>query len=139
MTAWYREINVNQEPFDIGLDKNGRSMYSFNIAVVKASSDEFLEEIIGLLVAAGVGVFGTDIFGGTNAKLPDPDVTDPILTVKATGGATPERTHNEIAPPAYQRPSAQIVARGVSQSAARTMARDAYNALVGIRNQTVVG
>lgn len=139
MTAWYREINPVSEERDIGLDKSGRALYSFNINVVKASSDKFLEEIIGLLVAAGVGVFGTDLFGGSKPLMPDDDGTTPILSVIATGGATPERTHNEISPPAYQRPSAQIVSRASSQVAARTMARNAYNALVGIRNQTVVG
>lgn len=142
MTAWYREINIEQsDPSDIGLDENKRAMYSFNITAVKSYSEVFLEEIIGLLVAAGVGVFGTSIFGGRKSKLPDPEDHEPnaILTIIATGGATPERTHNEISPPAYQRPSAQIVARASSQSAARAMAWDAYNALVGIRNQTVVG
>lgn len=134
MTAWYRQINVTQEPFDLGLDASGRAQVVFNISAVKAYSQVFVEELIALM--AGVGTFGTTIFASTAAELPtDPDVT--FLTIIETGGATPERTHNEIGPPAYQRPSAQLVATGKDYPAARTLARAAYDALVGVRNTTV--
>jgi hypothetical protein len=135
MTAWYQELNPTQEPFDIGLDKEGRALVSFNLTAVKSYSHRFLEELVSLLVAAGVGTFGSDIFIGAKARIPDGD--GPFLSVLSRGGTTPLRTHNEIGPPAYQRPSAQIVARAKSSQAARGMAEDAYDALVGIRNQNV--
>ena len=136
MTAWYRQIIVTQEPFDIGLDASGRAQCAFNFSVVKSSSDVFVEEIIALLETASVGSFDTTIFASTKANLPtDPDVV--FITMIERGGAAPERTHNEIGPPAYQRPSAQLVATGKTYPLARTMARAAYDALVGVRNITV--
>lgn len=137
MTAWYQEINVVQEPIDIGLDDTGRQQYAVNISAVKSFSRAFAEEIIGLLEAAGVGTFGTDILGGSITDVPEGE--GPFLHFIDTGGVTPLRTHNEIGPPAYQRPTAQLVARAGTFAAARTMAQDAYDALVGIRNTNVVG
>lgn len=137
MSAWYREIDVGQEPFDLGVDAQQRSKVVFNIAVVKRPSDKFAEEILGLLVAAGVGTANVDIFVSSKRKLPTDD--GPYLSLIETGGTTPERTQNDISPPAYPRPSMQLVARAKSYDAARIMARNAYNALVGIRNQIVAG
>lgn len=140
MTAWYQEINVVQEPLDMGTDDNNRPKVGFNIETVKRPSDSFAEEIVGLLVAAGVGIAagaGADIFVGTKHKVPDGD--GPYLTMIETGGATPLRTHNDIGPPAYTRPTAQLVARAKKYTDARARARAAYDALVGIRNTTVAG
>ncbi len=137
MSAWYQEINVVQEPIDIGLDDAGRQQYAINISAVKSFSRAWPQEIIGLLVAAGVGTFGTDILGGSITVVPDG--AGPFLHFIDTGGVTPLRTHNEIGPPAYQRPTAQLVARASTFSAALSMAQDAYDALVGIRNTNVVG
>lgn len=138
MTAWYRQIEVVQDPQDLGLDANGRAISAFNINVVKRYSDTLEEEIVGLLVAASVGVFNTDIFASSSKDLPD-DGDGPFLTVVATGGTSPERTQNSIATPAYPRPSAQIAVHAGTYRAARTMAFAAYLALAGIRNQTVTG
>ena len=135
MTAWYQELNPTQEPFDIGLDGNKRQLWSFNLTAVKSYSKLFPEELLALLVAAGVGTFGTDIFVGARADIPDG--AGPYLSILPRGGTTPLRTHNEIGPPAYQRPSAQLVARAKSSVQARARADAAYEALVGIRNQTV--
>lgn len=137
MTAWYREIEIVQELQDLGLDANGRSIVAFNIDVVKRPSDTFLEEITGLLVAAGVGVYETNIFNTSAADLPEG--VGPFLTIVETGGTSPERTHNDIGPPAYPRPSAQVAVHGKGYELARAMARGALNALVGIRNTTVTG
>lgn len=137
MTAWYREIEVVQEPMDLGLDGQQRSIVAFNINVVKRPSDTFLEELTQLLVTAGVGVFNTNIFNTSAADLPNGD--GPFLTLVETGGTSPERTQNDIGPPAYPRPSAQVAVHGVTYAVSRAMARAAYNALVGIRNTNVTG
>ncbi len=140
MTAWYREINVIDEPRDIGVDSEDRLMMSFNITAVKRASALFVEEIVGILEAAGVGTqggAGGDIFATSKSNIPEGD--GPYLALIETGGVTPERTHNQISPPAYQRPGMQLVARAKNTLASRTMARAAYDALVGIRNVTVVG
>ena len=36
--TWYREINVNQEPFDLGHDDTGRVRVAFNVSGVKRPS-----------------------------------------------------------------------------------------------------
>lgn len=137
MTAVYRTIDIDSEPFDIGLDSENRQKTAFNFRVVKQPSDVFVEEIVGLLVTAGVGVFGTNIFASSKANIPSG--AGPFLSIVETGGTAPERTQNEIGPPAYTRPSAQITVRATKYSEARTMARAAYNALVGVRNTNVPG
>ena len=126
-----------QDPQDLGLDANGRAIVAFNINVVKTFSEQFLEEIVTLLVAGGVGVFNTDIFASSGKDLPGG--AGPFLTIVATGGTSPERTQNDVATPAYPRPSAQLAVHGMDFKASWAMAYDAYNALAGIRNQTVTG
>ncbi len=97
----------------------------------------FDEELVALLQSQGVGVYNVSLFLSSKAKQPEGD--GPFLTIILTGGTTPERTHNSVAVPAYQRPSAQLVAHATNYSAAKTMARAAYNALVGVRNTLVSG
>lgn len=136
MSAWYREITPLQEPMDMGLDPTGnRARVGFNVFAIKGASDTFIEELVKLLTDAGVGTFGTNIFASTSAEIPVG--AGPYLSIVETGGTSPERTQNSVAVPAYQRPTAQLVVRASTYSAARTMARAAYNALVGVRNQTV--
>lgn len=138
MSTWYREIAVLQEPFDMGPDERGRQRVGFNVLAVKRPSATFPEELITLLVAAAVGTKATasgNIFLSTGVSLPAGD--GPYLSIIETGGTAPLRTQNAVATPAYQRPSAQIVVRAATYTAARTMARAAYNALVGVRNRTV--
>jgi hypothetical protein len=133
--AWYREIEMLQEPFDMGLDDTKRVRFAFNIEAIKSYSTTFEEEISKLLTDAGVGTFATSIFIGSAASIPTG--VGPYLSIVATPGMRPERTHNEIATPAAQRPSAQLVTMATSYVAAKTMALAAYAALVGVRNRTV--
>lgn len=97
---------------------------------------EFDDDLVVLYVAAGVGVAGTTIFKSSKAAIPDGD--GPYLSLTPTGGAGPKRTHNAVATPAYQRPSAQIVCRAKTWTAARAMARAAYSASF-VTNATVNG
>ena len=137
MTAWYRQVEVVQEPQDLGLDTNGRAIVAFNINVTKRFSTKFLEEILGLLETASVGVFNTNMFASSAKDLPDGE--GPFLTVVSTGGTSPERTQNSVAVPAYPRPSAQLAVHGEDFKESWDMCYAAYIALAGIRNQTVTG
>lgn len=130
----YQRIDPTQEPIDLGLDESGRQVIGFNIAAVKESSDTFRQEITNQLVASGVGTFGVggDIFRGALAKIPSSG--GPYLHLRETGGAAPMHTHNEINPPAVQRPSMLLTARATEYSVADVMIRAAYTALVGVRN-----
>lgn len=136
-TTWYLDIQDQQPPFDSGvLDGQGRAMWTFNIVATKQPSSTFLTELVTLLVGAGVGVFGTNIFISSKAVIPSGN--GPFLIVIATGGVTGIRTQNDVSGPSYERPSAQITTRANSAAAAEAMARAAYAALISVRNTTVV-
>ena len=129
------DIMVLQEPTDLGLDDRKRIRIGFNLLAHKAASGTFIEEILSILVDAGVGVVGTNILYSSAVSIPAG--AGPYLHVLETGGREPDHTHNSIATPAYQRPGAQIVVRAQTYAAARTMALNAYNALVGVRNRHI--
>jgi hypothetical protein len=131
--TWFREIEMVQEPFDNGLDASGRAQSAFNIAAIKRSSGTFLEEIIKILVTAGVGVYGTTIFDTSKTILPEGGATA-FLSIVETSGSPAERTQNSTTLPAYPQPSAQITARATNYTDARALARAAYVALAPIRN-----
>lgn len=86
----------------------------------------FINEIRDRLVAQGVGVFGTSIFKGSLAIIPDGP--GPYLSLIETGGSGSARTHNDTA---TQRPTMQLVARASTYPAAYAMWLAAYNALGG--------
>jgi hypothetical protein len=92
----------------------------------------FLDEIKDRLVAQSVGVFGTTIGLGSKAPVP-PNLGQTggpafFLVVRETGGTGSSKTQNNTA---TQRPTAQLVARAPSYTAARTAIVAAYNALGG--------
>lgn len=136
-TVWYLDIRDQQPPFDSGvLDGQSRALWTFNIVATKQPSSTFLLELVEVLVLAGVGVYGTNIFISSKAVIPPGN--GPYLSIVATGGLDGIRIQNDVSGPAYERPSAQIVVRAQSAAAAEAMSRAAYAALVGVRNQNVV-
>lgn len=96
----------------------------------------FTDDIVTVLSAASLGAVGTDIFIGARAAIPAGD--GPYLSLIETGGTAPMERHDHVGTP-YQQPSMQLVARAKGATVARIRARAAYNALVGIRNQTING
>src|SRR5678816_2287333 len=92
----------------------------------------FIDDIITILQNAGVGTLNSNIFGSTKADVPSGD--GPYLSVRATGGTSPENTHNSTTRPAYLRPGAQLVVTAKSYKTAESMAVKAFNALFPIRN-----
>ena len=97
----------------------------------------FIDDIITLLSASGVGVSGETLFWTSGAELPAGD--GPFLNLQETGGTAPIIMHNSDTVPAYQRPSAQLVARGGDADSARLMIKNAYTALVQKRNLIING
>lgn len=134
MSTWYQDIEPVQQPFDVGLDSDGRAQVVFNIDVVKRPSNTFLEEVAQILVDAGVGTWNTDIFGSSSKDIPIGD--GPYLSIVETGGAFGLRTHN-VGGAAYERPSASITVRARTYAAARTMSNAAHAALDGFQNTNV--
>lgn len=134
MTARYVDIDVN-EPLDLGVDDNHRAMFQVTVTCEKTYSEEFLQEIVKLLEDGGVGTDGTDIFWTAAATVPDGE--GPFTMVRATSGLVPRRTHNEVWPPAYQRPSAAITVHAADPEISLATAYKVYNAVGGVRNTVV--
>lgn len=136
MSTWYLALSPQQEPFDLGPDDNGRTQFSFNFLALKRPSAAFIQEILAVLEAAGVGRQGVDLFGSSQVAVPGPEVDGPFLVVRSTGGAAPVGTHNDGAG-AYRQPSAHFLVHGRDAAAAEAMAQAAYGALLAVRNQAV--
>ncbi len=104
----------------------------------------FTEELLSILVDAGVGTLATgtnpppfSLFSSSKSQIPGG--SGPFLSVTETGGSGPEGTHNSTKMPAYQRPNAQLVVRASTYAVARAMAMAAYAALFPVRNRFVMG
>jgi len=131
-SCWYLNLSPLQEPFDVGLDEAGRAQCGFNIVARKRPSGTFVQELLAVLEAAGVGTEKANLFGTSAATIPSG--AGPFLSIRPTGGVAPEGTHNHGIG-AYRRPGAQILVRAETYAAAEGMALAAYAALIGIRNQ----
>lgn len=138
MSTPYLCVSVQTEPRDMGaLDESGRAQVLFDVIAWKRPSATFLQELVSILEAAGVGAEGVTIFASSKAILPTlHEQPAPILELLSTGGAGPVGTHNQGAG-AYRRPGAQIVAHAASWAAAATLAAAAYDAFLAVRNQAV--
>ncbi len=136
MSTWYLALLPQQEPFDVGPDENGRAQFSFNVLAMKRPSASFIQEILAVLEAAGVGTRAVDLFGSSQVAIPGPEVPGPFLVVRSRGGTTPMGTHND-GPGAYRQPGAHFLVHGRDAAAAEAMAQAAYGALLAVRNQAV--
>lgn len=97
----------------------------------------FTTEVINLLVANGIGTYGTNIFLSTKAVLPTGD--GPYLSITEVPGLDVKRTQNSVAEPAYRRPGIQFIARAVKYSEAKTMIDSVYDVLAAVHNQFLDG
>jgi hypothetical protein len=77
------------------------------------STSTFLDDLIFLLTSEPSLnlIYGTNLFKGPKARLPD--TAGPFVSLYRTGGLGELGTHNAIDVPAYERPTAQIVARAI--------------------------
>lgn len=133
----YRLIQAVAEPHDTGqLDDAGRCQCAFTVLAWKRPSVTFVEELIKVLVDAGVGAANETIFGNSASVIPEGD--GPFLHIKTDGGAGAVGTHNDSPAGWDRRPSAVITVHAETWKAAEVMAQLAYSALVNVRNMAVV-
>src|ERR1019366_6462794 len=102
-----------------------------------------LDDLVSVLVAANVGVAGTNIFVSSAAAIPVG--MGPYLSLNETGGVAPTRVQNSR-PPNTVRPTVQVLVRAgrivnVQEAwpAAYAMAQAAYVALDGTFNSVING
>jgi len=133
--TFYLQIFPVHEPQDAGVDADGFALVAVNFRITKRRGGDTLKEAAAVLVNAGVGTWGTTIFGSSAAHLPTA-VSHVVLT--ESGGVEPLATQNAV-PPAYPRPGLQVMARGVAgdYAAARALAVAAYDALAAVVNTDV--
>jgi hypothetical protein len=125
------QVTQLQEPFDSGPDDAGYPTFTVNCLVLKEPSDTSALEAVRLLVDAGVGAYGVDIFTGSAFEVP---ADRPSLAVSPTGGLAPLRTHSSK----YKQPGLQLMARGPGDAlAAEALVTRAVAALVDVQNTEV--
>lgn len=99
----------------------------------------FTADLIVLLQGSPLGLsYGGNLFKGPKAKIPE-NTPGPFVSIIRTGGFGTEGTHNSTAVPAYESPSAQIIARAVDYDVAEVMALALHAFLCPIRNQFING
>ncbi len=97
----------------------------------------WLDDIATQLTAEGVAALGVDLRASTKAAVRVMASGRASLHIIATGGSSPDNTHNSVITPAYINPSAQLVSRADDYKTAETMAFAAYFALYKVRNQFI--
>lgn len=96
----------------------------------------FVEDLIYLFEHSPIGLtYGTNLFKGPKAEFPLGD--GPFMSIIKTGGLGAEGTHNSVDGPAYERPTAQLVFRGVDYDPAEALADAVYAFVFPIRNQFI--
>lgn len=131
--VYYREVNAVQDPFCPGLDPTGkRVMFQCNFSAVKRPSTTFHKEIAERLEDEGVGTRNTNIFIGPKKEISGDD--GPYLIINLTGGAAPSWVHNQDTP-FMENPTVQLTVVALSYDDAKEMIDNAYDALVGIKNE----
>jgi hypothetical protein len=135
MSSRYLSIFARQSPFPFNVDANNRTMFSTNFdAVVDAPSDQVEQEIAKLILTAGLATaLGTDLFIGPAAVIPSTG-PGPFTLVLLTGGLPPIDTHGIHS---FERPSFQVVVRGLNYIITRNRALAIWRALHRKVNVTV--
>lgn len=99
----------------------------------------FLDDMVTLFEADGIGAFGTVIFTSSKSAVPTPVLPNGsgTVTIVDTGGTTADKTHNAVIRPAIVRPGAQIICRAPNYDTAKALAHRCYDVVVQVRNQWV--
>ena len=88
-----------------------------------------VDEVAAYYVAQGIGVLSSNIFKGSNAKLPElgkAGGAGPFILLTETPGSNPLFVHNYNTPH-VQRPTMQVLTRGTNYLTVRQMAKAAYD------------
>lgn len=130
----YLEILANQSPFSIGsVGDNAQTRVSCNYATqIDGPSYNVELNIKDLLVSRGLGTYGTNIFVGPKATIPNGD--GPYIQIIATGGLSFLETHNDDV---YPRPWFQIIVYATNYLTGMNKSIEIWNEIGRLRNITI--
>jgi len=95
----------------------------------------FTRDIADLIIGAGFGTPGTDLFIGTKVTIPS-ESPIPITVIVATGGFAADWIHNTDLP-AFVYPGAQISVRANDYPTAETLIHSIFNLLISVNNRVL--
>lgn len=93
----------------------------------------FIDEVRQLLEDEDVATGGVDFFNSSLASVPKG--AGPYLLIRETSGPGPDKIHNQLRPPAYVRPQAQLMSIAEDPVLARRMIDAAYRVLCARTNE----
>lgn len=128
----YVEIVSRQTPFAYGLDETNRTLFSCNYNATSDGLTLLEDDVCKLIADAGLGVLGSTLFIGPDAKIPGGD--GPIISVSEYDTGIGTETHNGDV---YPRRAFQVAVRATNFRNARTRAQAVWTLLHGQRNITV--
>jgi hypothetical protein len=134
MPTKYLHNMVLSQPRDAGLDGKQRQVFSFTVLFTKHASGTFAEEVVALLKNAGVAEPNVDLFMGSKAAVPID--AGPYVHLMESGGTSNERVHN-AGNPGYERPGLIVRVYADDYLVCRDKAKQAFDTLVPVSNQTV--
>jgi hypothetical protein len=106
------------------------------------SASTVYPDLLLLLTQGGYGTFGTTLFRGPRAVIPDalPVGARAFITLIRTGGLGDEGTHNlSRTTIAYERPSVQVTSRAEHPQDAEDVAFELYEATFNFYDQFING
>ena len=133
--TYYVALSPVQEPFSLDPDPTGRRLCMFQVIAEKRAGVNVLAEIASILVDAGVGTLGSNIFADPDAVIPAGP--GPFIFLKLDGGPGPRGTLNGGAG-AYRRPMVRVLTVAGSWLSAEAKAHAAYSALIAVTSSQVV-
>jgi len=137
--TYFLHIRAVQEPFEIGSDENGRTMFSCNYDCSTGSNISDLErEILGLISDADI-VSESNRFVGMSDSLPLPtSSTDgPFVRIIRTSGYGPQLVRGSGSASMKRRPSVQIITYSTDADLSSSAAQQIFELLAVIDQQTV--
>lgn len=130
--SYYIHILARQSPFEYGKDPLNRVLFSCNYdcrAVYPVTS--FIREMAKLIVDAGLGTSGVNLFIGPQAEIPSDN--GPYITLKQTGGFSADESHDTK----YLNLGLQIITTALDYDQGDIKAKSIYALLDGKRSFTV--
>ena len=130
MSFYQRITPVQSIPFDGGQTKTPTPRWSrkcnYEVTTGPGVPSQFEEEIAKIISDAGYGTLGTDMWWGSDVRIPEGD--GPFIILGNTSGSPPQQTHGSPGD-IYPELTFQVAVYSTSYSTCRTRAINIHNEL----------